>query len=248
MLRAAATIGDRFELETLARLLDVEEVVLLDAIQEVLDRGLSLEDRGHGIFRLEPPTGAALRQAILPALSEAWHRRLAELFGGLPAPRDGHSECSVQLSGIQVPEPAEDTTPIVASSASRRDPVPSADAECPPTMPEAGACLAIRPDALEATNDGRPASWWERLGAEAANATPAAVRSAPGAAASLADVPGEAVRDDGRSAWHAEVAGMREDAAERHLSAAMAAARAGAHARALDAAGRALARPARREG
>jgi hypothetical protein len=86
VLRAAATIGDRFEIATLAELLEVDEIAVLDAIQEGLDRGLSLEDRGHGIFRFDAGTGSDLRSSTLPALSTAWHRRLAELFGGLPSP------------------------------------------------------------------------------------------------------------------------------------------------------------------
>jgi hypothetical protein len=86
VLRAAATIGDRFELETVAQLLDLDDLAVLDAVQEARDRGLGLEDRSRGVFRFDPRTAAALRATTLPPLADAWHRRLAELFGGLPAP------------------------------------------------------------------------------------------------------------------------------------------------------------------
>jgi tetratricopeptide (TPR) repeat protein len=88
VLRAAATIGDRFEIDTLSELLQLDDLAVLDAVQEAMDRGLSLEDRGQGVFRFEPRIGNALRASTLPALSIAWHRRLAELFGGLPAAVD----------------------------------------------------------------------------------------------------------------------------------------------------------------
>ncbi|HTV18054.1 MAG TPA: hypothetical protein VMG12_05270 [Polyangiaceae bacterium] len=245
VLRAAATTGDRFEVETVAELLDVDEVEVLDAVQEALDRGLSLEDRGHGVFRFEPRVGAALRQVTLPALSEAWHRRLAELFGGLPAPSERKPPESWRPSAPREAASADDAMRSHPPAA-LRDEGSGVDAECPPTMPEAGACLAVQPGAPAAIDDGRPASWWMRLGAEAANAVPAAGRGVVGSKAGpasprpLSDAE-DAGCDDGRSARHAEAAGLRQDAAERYVSSALAAVRAGAHARALDAAGRALA-------
>lgn len=117
VLRAAATIGDRFEIETVAELLGVDELAVLDAIQEALDRGLELEDRGHGIFRFEARAGAALRASTLPALANAWHRRLAELFGGLPPSAAAPSPPSPPAVTPRWPAPARSASPSPSAGA-----------------------------------------------------------------------------------------------------------------------------------
>src|SRR5690606_7738764 len=85
-LRAAATMGDLFESEVVATLLGCSETEVLVQLQQAADAGLALEDRGHGRFRLERELGSGIRKHTLPSLSRAWHQKLAQIFGGPPAP------------------------------------------------------------------------------------------------------------------------------------------------------------------
>jgi tetratricopeptide (TPR) repeat protein len=220
VLRAAATIGDRFELETVAELLEIDDLTVLDAIQEASDHGLRLEDRGQGVFRFEPRTASILREATLPALATAWHRRLAELFGGLPAPVDVPSDASSK----------------VESRANGAAPKPRSDTiDCPATLRDGCAPLAGS-DAARAPEEGRDPTWWQRLedGVTAAQ---------PGARGFAGTAPPSAEEGDdaARAARHAEAASLYGSAARRYLAAAMAALSGGRYAAALDAADRALA-------
>jgi len=85
VLRAAATVGERFESEILSKLLSMDELEVLGAVQEAVDRGLAITDRGRGVFRLDAELAERLRRGTLPSLVRAWHERLAQLFGGPPA-------------------------------------------------------------------------------------------------------------------------------------------------------------------
>jgi tetratricopeptide (TPR) repeat protein len=118
IVRAAATIGDRFEIETLAALLELDAITVLAGVQEAVDRGLSIEDRGQGVFRLDAAAGAALRASTLQSLALAWHERLAGLYGGLPAPAPRPSS-NGKLSPVTPPDSVEAPQAAVQVGASR---------------------------------------------------------------------------------------------------------------------------------
>lgn len=161
VLRAAAAIGDRFEVETVAQLLELDELAVLDAVQEAQDRGLGLEDRGRAVFRFELRTAAALRETTLQPLADAWHRRLAELFGGLPAP-SSRSEPPASAP-CERPPPPSPPPPRAAGDAT----APSTVAEAPTTLRSGDECLAVHPAASPGPDDPRPPAWWQRLEDEA---------------------------------------------------------------------------------
>jgi len=215
VLRAAAIVGDRFELETVAELLELDQLAVLEAVQEASDRGLSLEDRGQGVFRFPPGAASALRAGTLPALAGAWHRRLSELFGGLPAP-------------LRAPADAGSSAAPAASTGD--------STKGPATLRDGGSLLAVPPEAAPAAEDQRAASWWRRLTAEATTARPTE-RCVGGIAQRE---PAQGI-DDARAARHAEAASLPESAARRYLSLAMTEMSGGRYAAALDAAGRAVA-------
>jgi tetratricopeptide (TPR) repeat protein len=233
VLRAAATIGDRFEVETVAQLLELDELAVLDAVQDAQDRGLGLEDRGRGVFRFDPRTAAALRETTLQPLADAWHRRLAELFGGLPAP-SSRSEPPPASAPREPPSP-----PLRAAGDAT---APSAATEAPTALRSGDEYLAVHPAAPPGPEDPRPPVWWQRLEAEA---------RAPRAAGSASTGDGlprpssvgleQGGADDWRAGLHAEAAGLADQAAARFLATAQAAVLAGRHEQALAGAGRALA-------
>jgi tetratricopeptide (TPR) repeat protein len=240
VLRAAATIGDRFELETVAQLLDLDDLAVLDAVQEARDRGLGLEDRSRGVFRFDPRTAAALRATTLPPLADAWHRRLAELFGGLPAP-SSRSE-PPPASAPREPTPPPSAPPRAGGEASTPTATEAAASEAPTTLRSADQCLAVDPGVSPGPDDPRPPAWWQRLEAEAREPRGARpVSAADGLLRPALAGPDEGCADDWRSALHAEAAGLPDQAAARFLAAASAAALAGRHEQALASAGRALA-------
>lgn len=102
-VRAGAVVGEAFEAGLLAQLLDQDELRVLEALQEAHDAGVPLEDLGDGCFRLAPEQVEALRGQLLPSLSRAWNRRIAELL--------------TASEGADLPEPIEVTEN--PSSASR---------------------------------------------------------------------------------------------------------------------------------
>src|SRR5690606_7303536 len=83
-LRAAAVIGEVFEAELVAALLDVDELDVLEHLQEAADSGAGISDAGDSRFRMIPQLRKALTATLLPSLAKAWHARLAQLLSGKP--------------------------------------------------------------------------------------------------------------------------------------------------------------------
>jgi len=81
--RAAAIVGDTFESELVAGLLRVDELKVLEALQELDDRGAPITDIGDGAFQMDPASASAVRADVQPSLAVAWNLRLAELLGAL---------------------------------------------------------------------------------------------------------------------------------------------------------------------
>lgn len=247
LLRASATIGERFESETLAQLFEVDELTVLAALQEAIDQGLAIEDRGHGVFRLEPALAKTLCVGTMPSLARAWHEQLARLFGGPPTPQP---ETTLSTASVEAPTPAKSQTATAAeteideSRATANDGMAAQEVDRA-AAPAAAAVTEVRPVALEDEQqwvgaaprelvqpvDPRHEDWWRRLEAELLELRG---HSAP-------------LREDSRAvsqpraANHAEAAGLWEAATEQHLAAAERAALAGAHPQALEYATRALA-------
>ncbi len=92
VLRAASVIGDGFESALVARLLGLSQREVLMRLQEAADEGVSVDDLGDGRFRLEAGDAEALRQGLLPSLSAAWHRELAQILSGEEAPPNAASQ------------------------------------------------------------------------------------------------------------------------------------------------------------
>lgn len=241
MLRAAAAVGDRFESAVIAQLLGIDELEVLAALQEAVDRGLPIEDRGSGIFRLQPSLGSRLRKDTLPSLARAWHERLAQLFGGLPAPlADG---------AAIAPSPGEPAARAAAPPVNP-EPIQPEPVAGPATESAARELLTPGGDPRVEWRDPRPSEWWQRLERElapgqTAETEPSADESARPAeppAADASPVPGPApAPDEQRAASHAEAAGMWVTACAQHLAAAQRAALSGLHHRAQEHAAQALA-------
>jgi tetratricopeptide (TPR) repeat protein len=251
VLRAGATIGARFESEVLAQLLQLDELEVLGALQQAVDQGLEIVDRGQGVFRLEDGLADRVRQGILPSLARAWHERLAQLFGGVPAPEDLPE---LALAGrSEAPERVGPVPPMTAKLIEKLAPVE------PPAAPAAVRTPVPRPDPQEwfegkaspaAAVDLRTEPWWERLNADLAAARARVNCAASGAASSLPvqiapsrpEPPSSMCGpNEQRSAAHAEAAGRWETACEQHLVAAERASLAGEHTLALELSNRVLA-------
>jgi tetratricopeptide (TPR) repeat protein len=241
VLRAAAVIGDRFESEVVATLLGLDELAVLGALQEAVDHGVDLEDRGQGIFRLEKGLADTLRARTLPSLARAWHERLAELFGGPPAPLYASTSTS--------PSPVDAATPAALASAPGI--APSEAAASPPSEAQSQAAedwFDAPPSQRPEMADARRDAWWQRLEADlmAARADAGASNVEPVAAPQSARAPetsSGAASSRGtselRAAAHAEAAGLWHTACEQHLAAAERASLAGSHQVALEHAARA---------
>lgn len=103
VLRAAAIVGEGFEAELVARLLDREPMQILLSLQDALDAGLPIEDLGEGRFHLPAALVDQLRRELLPSLASAWHRRLAGL---LSSPVAGETEATSLDTTAKAEEPA----------------------------------------------------------------------------------------------------------------------------------------------
>lgn len=218
VLRAAATLGERFETEVLAELLQVAEVSVLEALQDAVDRGFPIEDRGTGVFRLEHGLAEALRATTLPSLARSWHERLAQLFGGLPAPSPPRA---TPPSGGDAPRLAVDETPGRPAAKS----LEPGDRD--------GSIWLQRPDAEHEPEDPRREGWWQRLAAEAASQR-AHEPGANGLRGAPEQRQSHGLESQLRAAKHAEAAGTWDLACERHVAAASIASRIGSHEAALE--------------
>lgn len=81
VLRAGALIGPGFETRIVADLLAQEPLAVLERLQQAIDLGVPLEDRGEGRFSLPTSALTALSMSLMPSLAQAWHRKLGRLLG-----------------------------------------------------------------------------------------------------------------------------------------------------------------------
>lgn len=223
VLRAAATMGELFESDVVATLLGMREIDVLVELQRARDLGVQLEDRGSGRFRLEGGLVRALRRETLPSLARAWHRQLADLFGGQPQ-RAGVASARHEVQEVAAPERSAATperAPLVARSYDERG---------GPVVPLEHIFDAAPPAGHDRVDDEKD---WERTLAaltERAARPDRLPEPARTSAAPLAD----ARADEVRAATHAEAVGDSYAAAENYLRAAERAASHGAHELALE--------------
>jgi tetratricopeptide (TPR) repeat protein len=258
ILRAAAAMGDRFEIEVVGHLLGLDELTVLDAVQEALDLGLSLEDRGQGVFRFDPSVAAALREQTLPALTRAWRERLAERFGGTPAPGEavdaepsaapGATALANRASELAWPESAPPGSLAQApSTGSAANPPPT---DSPVTPQEARECFEVPAGLAALPGDPRTDAWWQRLNAAAMNAVAdgaahggerAAASAEPRPMGPSGAAPSGVARPEPKAAESFGAAELRDSRCERELAAAERLALLGQHEQALASSARALA-------
>lgn len=220
VLRAAVTVGDRFESEVLALLLGMDQLEVLGLLQEAADQGLPLEDRGQGVFRCGAEAAAALRRTTLPSLARAWHERLAQLLGGLPAPLPSPSSA----------EAAPDVSALATSSYSASNPVPQSEPQPQPVAAEESPpsqmdqLLEVNRQGAEDWQDPRQSPWWQRLEQDLAappGTTPPPSSASERALRDTGSAAPVALGSDGqRAAQHAEAAGLWHLASAQHLAAA----------------------------
>lgn len=220
VLRAAATMGELFESDVLATLLGMREIDVLVELQRARDLGVPLEDRGAGRFRLERGLALSLRAQTLPSLAHAWHRQLAELFGGLPQ-RPAISSAA--------PEVREAAAPAVTAP----QPQPAA------MRSSRGRHASIAPEQLFAaapgTRQSRPDDErdWARALAALTEVHPKQGRPLAPTSAATNEFSGPYI-DELRAASHAEAVGDVYAAVENYLRGAERAASNGAHELALE--------------
>jgi len=85
VLRAGALIGAGFDTRTVAELLGIEPLEVLEQLQYAIDLGVPVEDRGEGRFSLPHAALTALSSSLLASLAQAWHRQLGRLLGARAA-------------------------------------------------------------------------------------------------------------------------------------------------------------------
>ncbi len=236
VLRAAATAGARFDTNVVAALLGLDELAVLGHLQQAVDCGLALEDRGDRRFRMPAELLAELRSTTLPSLQRAWHERLAQLLGGArPGPGRGHGAPPPPGRGAGEPAPAPvESNPQVdaegSMGAAAAPPQASAAAETPPPardLLEVGASSARLQEA-------RSEPWFQQLersmrehARPPGGATeperprpPEPMREFHSAPRDRSPSPAEPERDARRAARHAEAAGQWQVACEQHVAAA----------------------------
>jgi len=99
VLRAAATIGERFDAQLVAQLLETTPIQVLYLLQVARDSGVPLADLGEGRFRMPRALCEEIGAHLMPSLSSAWHRRLARLLAERARPsRSRSAEGSVRPS------------------------------------------------------------------------------------------------------------------------------------------------------
>jgi len=199
VLRAGAVVGNAFEADTVAELLDVPMLHILEALQLAHDNGVPVRDRGRGVFSLPSDTADAVRRSVLPSLRQAWHARLADLLG---TPAEQAAEPATP--GETRPESGTGLPDLMARAPSFSP---------PPSLHNLGDML------------GRPASarppspeedeLLEKVAREAVVGEPVEQH--------------ERARDAARAARHAQMAGRIEDAVAHTLAVADDAAHQGAY-------------------
>lgn len=200
VLRAGAVVGNAFEVDTVAELLDAPVLQILEALQLAHDNGVPVRDRGRGVFSLPSDTADAVRASVLPSLRQAWHARLADLLG-TPADAAAETESHGEVAGSA----SDDQLPDLSAS-------PPAFTS-PPSLHNLGDMLgrpaSVRPPSPEEDE------LLEKVAREAVVDEPAEQH--------------ERARDAARAARHAQMAGRVEDAVAHTLAVADDAAHQGAY-------------------
>ncbi len=207
VLRAAAVIGPSFELELLARLCGMDPLDLLFSLQQAVDLGVAVTDRGGGVLSLGPSASEGLVASTLPSLREELHRRAAELTEGSAAP----DRLPVPAAVAAAPPPA---APVAVAGVEA--PVDVVQLTAPPPAP-APASVREREPSLS-----RPASEADAEDEPMLAAAP--LRPPPGATTE----PQRSPRPE-RAAEHRVRSGDPALAVEQLLLAARSAARQGVH-------------------
>ena len=100
VLRAAAVLGARAEVELLADVLGVSTIRTLEALQAAVDAGVRIDDGGDGRVRIVDEVFAKrLESSTLPSLRAAWHRSAARILR-----RDAPARADVSLDEIPILE------------------------------------------------------------------------------------------------------------------------------------------------
>jgi tetratricopeptide (TPR) repeat protein len=174
VLRAGALIGPGFETRIVADLLALEPLAVLERLQQAIDLGVPLEDRGEGRFSLPTSALTALSTSLMPSLAQAWHRRLGRLLGARagevapmpprpPAPPPGNAK--TRRERLATPGDAL-AAEIIDLSAEAIDLSAETDAgpalleaapEVAPGSGESGVFAPEPPDMLLGTGDAKPA-------------------------------------------------------------------------------------------
>ncbi len=234
LLRAAATLGEQFESEVLAELLEVDELDVLIHLQRAVDAGLDIEDREQGRFCWSPELVQALKKQTLPSLVNAWHHRLSQLFGGTPSP---DAEGPTTFVG-----PAPTSEPVGAPARPSTHTDSTAAPKASPQVPKPEQLFERNVEHTPAT--GELDDDWERALAELSPERAREVRSkraggVPHSRSEQREVRFERA-DSLRAASHAAAAGDVLAAAKNYVVSAEQSASAGHHEAALGQAERGL--------
>jgi hypothetical protein len=74
-LRAAAVLGARFDVPTLAAVRELGSIKTLELLQRARDLGAPIDDDGHEGLRMPDGLMRALRASVLPSLARLWQQR-----------------------------------------------------------------------------------------------------------------------------------------------------------------------------
>lgn len=165
VVRAGTVLGTSFEAALVARLLEMPIGTVLEHLQDAVDAGAPLADRGEGTFTLPAEAVRALQSQMLPSLLTFWHSRLGELLSQAPsAPRAPVPRTPVvPLDDTLTRPPRHDYGDLFTPAAPAE-----ADAPVPSTTP-AVAAPAVPPRPAERTatpptHQSRAAAHWQAAG------------------------------------------------------------------------------------
>lgn len=150
-LRAAAIVGPRFDVDTVAALRELSPLRVLEHLQRAADLSLPLSDLGEGRFLLGEALAASLRAELTPSLARAWHQLLG---ARLAPPPVAHTVFAGPAA------PAAPETPPEAPAVDRDAP---AATTAPPRVAEAPAPSAATPTAPRESQHPTPTPRAERV-------------------------------------------------------------------------------------
>lgn len=150
-LRAAAIVGPRFDVDTVAALRELSPLRVLEHLQRAADLSLPLSDLGEGRFLLGEALAASLRAELTPSLARAWHQLLG---ARLAPPPVAHTVFAGPAA------PAAPETPPEAPAVDRDAP---ASTTAPPRVAEAPAPSAATPTAPRESQHPTPTPRAERV-------------------------------------------------------------------------------------